>query len=134
WCYCSSDDYYRDVRKLDEKLGVTNATLAKVPFDHTTWEQVAERQYPNGLPQPFSNDPSQWIFHGHPCGSVVWEEEQKWTAEGPLRTDVTVMQIAVARRLGYHWPAELDTEMELADEQREWVKRCEALLPFTDED
>ena len=25
WCYCSSDSYYSDVRKLDEKLGVTNA-------------------------------------------------------------------------------------------------------------
>ncbi|ERS84086.1 hypothetical protein Q672_19455 [Marinobacter sp. EVN1] len=64
----------------------------------------------------------------------MWDEEQKWTAEGPLRTDDTVLQVAVARLLGYRWPAELDTEMELADEQREWVMRCEQLLPFADED
>jgi hypothetical protein len=64
----------------------------------------------------------------------VWDEEQKWTAEGSLRTDDTVLQVAVARLLGYRWPAELDTDMELADEQREWVKRCEGLLPFADED
>src|SRR5690606_12814561 len=61
-------------------------------------------------------------------------EEEKWTVLGPLRTDDTVLQISVARLLGYRWPAELDADMELADEQREWVKRCEALLPFADED
>ncbi|HRS75249.1 MAG TPA: hypothetical protein P5282_09950, partial [Anaerolineaceae bacterium] len=30
--------------------------------------------------------------------------------------------------------SELDAGMELADEQREWVNRCEALLPYADED
>ena len=39
-----------------------------------------------------------------------------------------MLQVAVARLLGYRWPAEEDTGMELADEQREWVRRCEGLL------
>ncbi len=134
WCFCSSPEYNEAVRQIDQSLKVTNATLVKVPFDIDYWTKVAAEKYPNGLPKPYTNDPTQWIFHGHPCGSVVWDEEQKWTAEGPLRTDDTVLQVAVARLLGYRWPAELDTEMELADEQREWVKRCEALLPFADED
>lgn len=122
------------MRRIDQKMNVTNATLVKVPFDLNSWAKVAEEEYPHGLPKPYSDDPTQWIFHGHPCGSVVWDEHQKWTAKGPLRTDDTVLQVAVARLLGYRWPAELDTDMELAGEQREWVKRCEALLPFADED
>lgn len=127
WCFCSSPDYNEAVRRIDQKLNVTNATLVKVPFDLDHWSKVAEEKYPNGLPKPYSDDPTQWIFHGHPCGSVVWDEEQKRTVHGPLRTDDTVLQVAVARLLGYRWPAELDAEMELADEQREWVSRSQVL-------
>jgi very-short-patch-repair endonuclease/predicted GIY-YIG superfamily endonuclease len=144
WCFCSSPDYNEAVRRIDQKLNVTNATLVKVPFDLDHWTTVAEEKYPNGLPKPYTNDPTQWIFHGHPCGSVIWDKEKKWTAHGPLRTDNSVLHVAVARLLGYRWPAELDlsacgnaqagTSMELADEQREWVKRCEALASYADDD
>ena len=51
-----------------------------------------------------------------------------------MRTDETVLQVAVARLLGYRWPAELDENMELADEQRQRVNSCEALLPYADDD
>ena len=134
WCFCSSPEYHDAVRRIDQKLNVTNATLAKVPFDLDRWTKVANEQYPNGLPRPYSDDPTQWIFHGHPCGSVVWDEAEKRTAHGPLRTDPTVLQVAVARLLGYRWPAEQDAGMDLADEQREWVRRCEAFLAWADED
>ena len=134
WCFCSSPEYNEAVRRIDQKLNVTNATLVKVPFDLAYWQKVADEKYPNGLPQPYSNDPTQWIFHGHPCGSVIWDETLKWTAEGALRTDETVLQVAVARLLGYRWPAELDPDMELAAEQRQWVDRCEALHAYADED
>ena len=131
WCFCSSPEYNEAVRRIDQKLNVTNATLVKVPFDLDHWTSVAAKKYPNDLPKPFSNDPTQWIFHGHPAGSVEWDEEKKWTVSGKLRTDETVLQVAVARLLGYRWPAELDPEMELAAEQREWVNRCEMLLPLS---
>ena len=134
WCYCSSPDYNDAVRRIDQKLNVTNATLAKVPFDLDHWTKVAEVKYPNGLPSPYTNDPKQWIYHGHPCASVVWDEVEKRTAQGPLRTDNTVLQVAVARLLGYRWPAESDQDMELADEQREWVHNCDALLEYADQD
>lgn len=134
WCFCSSPNYNEAVRRIDQKLNVTNATLVKVPFDLDHWTQVAEERYPHGLPQPYSDDPTQWIFHGHPAGSVVWDGTAKWTTEGELRTDATVLQVAVARLLGYRWPAELDADMELAAEQRAWVARCESLLPFADSD
>ncbi len=134
WTYCSSETFNVEVRKIDKKKNVTNATLVKVPFDLDHWTKIAEEKYPNGLPKPYSNDPSQWIFHGHPCGSVVWDGEAKWTAQAPLRSDDTVLQVAVARLLGYRWPAELDVNMKLADEQREWVNRCESLLSHVDDD
>jgi len=134
WCFCSSPEYGKAVRQIDQSLKVTNATLVKVPFDLVRWTKVAQEKYPHGLPDPYSDDPTQWIFHGHPCGSVVWDKETKRVAHGPLRTDAAVLQTAVARLLGYRWPAELDAEMELATEQREWVDRCEALQPFADED
>lgn len=134
WCFCSSPEYNIAVRRIDQKLNVTNATLVKVPFDLDHWTAVAAEKYPHGLPKPYTDDPTQWIFHGHPCGSVVWDEDAKWTAHGPLRQDATVLHVAVARLLGYRWPAELDADMELSEEQRQWVERCEALLPHADAD
>ena len=134
WCFCSSPEYHEAVRRIDQSLKVTNATLVQVPFDLDRWTQVARERYPNGLPRPYSDDPTQWIFHGHPCGSVVWDEAEKQTAHGPLRTDDTVLQVAVARLLGYRWPAEQDASMELADEQRAWVRHCAALRAWADED
>ena len=134
WCFCSSPEYSAGVRKINQKVQVANSTLVKVPFDLDHWTKVAEEKYPNGLPEPYTNDPTQWIFHGHPCGSVIWDEEKKWTAHGPLRTDDSVLQVAIARLLGYRWPAESDDEMRLSERARELVKRCDELLSFADDD
>jgi hypothetical protein len=134
WVYACSLCFPIDVRKVNQKLSVSEATFENIFFDLEHWTKVAEEKYPNGLPQPYSDDPTQWIFHGHPCGSVIWDEDTKWTAHGTLRTDEAVLHVAVARLLGYRWPAELDPDMELADEQREWVNRCNSLLSFADED
>jgi N-6 DNA Methylase len=116
WCFCSSPEFNESVRQIDQALKVTNATLVKVPFDLELWTQVAQEKYPNGLPKPYSDDPTQWIFHGHPAKS-----------EAPL-------QVAVARLLGYQWPAESDKGMELSDEAHAWIAKCESLSPFVDDD
>ena len=134
WCFCSSPEYREAVRRIDQKTNVTNATLVKVPFELERWRKVARERYPNGLPAPYSNDPTQWIFHGHPCRSVVWDDVAKRTIEGRVRTDATVLQVAVARLLGYRWPGEQNPEMELGVEQRECVASCDALHQFEDED
>jgi hypothetical protein len=86
WCFLSSDGFSKEVRKLDNKVGVTPATLAKVPFDLAHWQKVAAEKYPDGLPKPHSDDPTQWLFNGHPKGS-----------DQPLH-------VAVARLCGYRWP------------------------------
>jgi len=134
YSFLLSPDYREEVRTRNQKLAIDTNAMINVPFDLDHWTKVAKEKYPNGLPKPYSDDPTQWIFHGHPCGSVVWNEESKWTAHGPLRTDDIVLHVAVVRLLDYRWPAELDANMELADEQREWVNRCESLLPYADED
>jgi len=116
WCFCSSPDYNEAVRRIDQKLNVTNATLVKVPFDLAHWQQVAAERYPDGLPKPYSDDPTQWIFHGHPQ-----------PATDPL-------QVAVARLLGYRWPAESDAAMELSSEARAWIARCKDMDSLVDDD
>lgn len=134
WVYVNSEYFVREIRKIDQSLKISIATLANVPFDLDHWTKIAQEKYPNGLPKPYSNDPTQWIFHGHPCGNVVWDEKKKWTAIGTFRTDATVLQVAIARILGYRWPAELDSKMELSDEAQIWVKQSESLLSYTDKD
>lgn len=116
WAYCTSNNYREELRKLDQKLNVTSGTLVKVPFDLDHWQKVAAEKYPNGLPKPYSDDPTQWLFHGHPVKT-----------ENPL-------QVALARVLGYRWPAESDKEMQLADEARELIADVKAFDHLSDED
>ena len=88
----------------------------KVPFDLDRWRKVATEQYPNGLPKPYSDDPTQWIFHGHPKQST-----------NPLL-------VAVARLTGYTWPGESDDKMELSGEARQWIARSKTLATHADKD
>lgn len=134
WCYVNSDDYKSNVRKIDQKMNVTAATLTKVPFELQKWKKVAEEEYPNGLPQPYINDPTQWIFHGHPSASVLWCDESKITVMGTPRQDDSVLQVALARLLGHRWPAESDSEMELAPEMREVMKKNADFAGLIDDD
>ena len=116
WSFCSADSFSAEVRKLNQKHSVAEATFENVPFDLPHWQQVAAERYPNGLPKPYSDDPTQWIFHGHPQPATL-----------PL-------QVAVARLLGYRWPAESDAAMELSDEALAWIARCKDLDSLVDDD
>ena len=134
WAFCGSPVFSSTVRRNNQKLSVDVRYFETAEFDAPYWKTVASEKYPNGLPDPYSDDPTQWIFHGHPCGSVVWDKETKRTVHGPLRMDGTVLHVAVARLLGYRWPAEHDPDMCLADGVRTWVDRCEGLAGFADTD
>lgn len=134
FAFATSEELRSAARSANQALSIDNGYFEKFEFDLVHWSKVAEEQYPNGVPHPYSNDPTQWIFHGHPCGSVIWEEQTKWIAHGELRVDDSVLQVAVARLLGYRWSAELDADMMLSAEQREWVQRCDELNAYGDDD
>jgi hypothetical protein len=134
WCFCSSSKYNEAVRRIDQKMNVTSATLGKIPFDLDHWTKVAEREYPQGLPEPYSNDPTQWIFHGHPCRSIILDEQNKETKHGQKRIDKSVLQVAVARLVGYQWPVEFNDSIELCEESKEIIGETKMLNRFADID
>lgn len=86
WTFVSSPEFNVRVREINQKSQVNTAALTVVPFDIVFWQAVAAEKYPDGLPKPYSNDPTQWLFNGYPNGS-----------KQPLH-------VAVARLLGYRWP------------------------------
>jgi hypothetical protein len=86
WVFCEEGEFLRALRALNPNLVVANGYVVKIPFDLAHWQRVAQEKYPNGLPKPHSDDPTQWLFNGHPKGS-----------DHPL-------QVAVARLVGYRWP------------------------------
>ena len=160
WMFCSSPEFEKAVRGINKRLAVEVKEILQVPFDLAHWQQVAAERYPHGLPQPYSDDPTQWLFHGHPV-----------PATDPL-------QVAVARLVGYRWPAEQEASaaqsrgelqdksassayvasassyqneskkadwatttapaqgqgMELSEAAHAWIVRCAALDAHTDDD
>jgi hypothetical protein len=114
WAFCSSNDFSVQVRKLNQKLSVAESAFEKVPFDVSYWMTIATKNYPQGLPKPYSDDPTQWIFYGHPASSV-----------NPL-------QVAVAKLVGYRWPPEIDSSIEISETARCLMEKSEALSYFSD--
>lgn len=86
WCYADSGAYAENLVLAEGGVARNSGTAAKVPFDLEHWQKVAAEQYPDGLPEPHSGDPTQWLSKGAVPGSTA-----------PL-------QVAVARLLGYRWP------------------------------
>lgn len=82
--YLKSPEYTQNLSSIDPSLSVTEGTLIKVPFDLKHWQKVADEIGP--LPEPHSEDPTQWLFKGDIIGS-----------EEPLH-------VAIARLIGYQWP------------------------------
>lgn len=98
WCFAESGELERLVRQFDKKVGIATASITEVPFDADRWRQLALDRFPEGLPEPWSDDPTQWLFKGAVSG-----------AREPL-------QVAVARLLGFRWPDQVPDELDaLAD-------------------
>ena len=96
WMFLKSPEYSQQLSHIDQSLKVTNKTLVKVPFELKRWKEAAVADYPNGMPAPYSSDPRQWLFSGHP------------------RKAAFPLQAAVARLLGYRWPRQTGSEFYLA--------------------
>ncbi|MEX0699568.1 MAG: DNA methyltransferase [Acidimicrobiia bacterium] len=88
--FCSSEEYRDLVRRIDREIKVTNSTLVKVPFDLEYWRRVAASADP--LPEPWSDNPTQWLFEGRP------------------EVSTSPLQVAVARLVGYRWPEQPESD------------------------
>jgi hypothetical protein len=117
WAFCSSETFCAEVRKLDQKVAVANGTFLQVPYDSDYWKNAAREQYPDGLPESYSEDATQWLFHGHPAKAGVGMS----------------IHVALAQLCGYRWPAETDKNMRLSAEARDWIAKA-ATLPDGDRD
>jgi len=146
WCFAESGELESEVRKENTKLAVKNGYFGKVPFDFDHWQKVAAEKYPDGLPEPESDDPTQWLFHGWPNVNEPAAGAEPLQPLEPDEARRATLQVAVARLLGYRWPAETqgerrkaedgsgEGEMRLSKRARALVKRCEELARFVDND
>lgn len=114
--YAVSGQLSRDVREFDQSIKPTNSSFEKVSFDSSYWEGEGQFAADDDIPLPYSDIPSQWLFHGHPT---------------PASSRLVV---AVTRLLGFRWPAESDSDMELSEAARAWVEKTHALHSFQDDD
>ena len=111
WAYCSSEEFNETIRRVDDSPKVMPNTVLDAEFDSLYWRNVAAERFLDGLPKPYSNDPTQWLFDGHLRGSADPNVGQE-IAPKPLITPHGVrpgaaehpLQVAVARLLGYRWP------------------------------
>jgi hypothetical protein len=113
WAFAQSDKYFRLIRSLNPKVSVTDNTFVQVPFDLDEWSEYCSKNPALAVPDPYSDDPTQWLFHGHPRHAFPGTE----------------LHVALARLAGYCWPAETDPKMRLAPEARARIAEAAALPP-----
>ncbi|MFA5228750.1 MAG: type II restriction endonuclease subunit M, partial [Candidatus Paceibacterota bacterium] len=117
WHFFNSQEFQSKIKKLNQKLSIEPRYFEKVKFNFYDWKNYANENKIDGLSFKLNTiDCDQWHFHGNPTNCDQ------------------ALQVAMARLLGYRWPAESDEEMELSDEARDLIKQVKELyLPF-DED
>jgi hypothetical protein len=86
FAFCSDQGFTDLVRTQTTSLQIRVGYFLGVPVDMPDWTTRAEREYPLGLPEPSSSDPTQWLF------------------DGEIATSAAPAQVAVARLLGFRWP------------------------------
>lgn len=112
YAFFASPQFRVELRKINAKTSVDNGYFGKIPFDLAHWKEVAAAKLPNGLPRPCSNNPTQWLFDGHPRGSADPNVGPDSSTNPRLVTRHGVrpgvaghpLQVAVVRLLGYRWP------------------------------
>jgi hypothetical protein len=116
WNYCYSEEFNNIVRKYDTKIGVTNSVFEKIPFDISKeYSQLPNYKDYNQI-KPITDDPTQWLFHGHPIRSLK-----------PL-------QVSIARFLGFRWPLEYDKSIGTIEETQALIDEVKLYDYLTDND
>jgi hypothetical protein len=88
--FARSPEFHSAVRKVSAKTAAPVGAVAAAHVDIDHWRKVAEEAGP--LPEPWSDDPTQWLFEGRPEVSTA-----------PL-------QVALGRLLGYRWPEQPESD------------------------
>ena len=61
WAFCSSDAFAEAVRAINTKWKVEVGTFLAAQFDRNAWIESADEAFLEGLPEPYTSDPTQWI-------------------------------------------------------------------------
>ncbi|MCV7176148.1 hypothetical protein H7H98_10370 [Mycolicibacterium sphagni] len=88
WAFARSGSLASAIRAFNSKLSIESGTVLNAAFDIGTWRGVAHEQFPDGFPEPRSDDATQWLFSGDP----------RYARQG--------LQVTVARLLGFRWPGQ----------------------------
>lgn len=84
YCFLMSDEFRRKIRSIDQKISVTNSSMTKVGIDISYWREFAQKS--GDLPDPVSEDLTQWLF------------------SGDIPSSTNPLQVALLRFMGYRWP------------------------------
>lgn len=117
WSFCRSGRFSELVREIDKSLKLTPKTLLKIHWNPDEWN-IDSSDDDALIPEVYSSDPTQWIFHGHP---------------GDCEEDL-ILQVALARIAGYRWPAETDSRIQLGLTGKSLANRCSDLNSHVDPD
>lgn len=109
------DEFPSAVRTVDQALSVTESAFGRIAFDVVRWSERSDIE--SAFPEPYSEDPTQWLFHGHPAHANAG----------------AAIHIALARLAGYRWPAETYKTMQISAETRDRIADV-AILPYTNPD
>lgn len=105
--FMRSQDFPKTVQSVNSAFGIGNGYFEQIPFVPEDWEEVGDLS----PLEPYSADPTQWLFHGHPAGADKG----------------SVLHVALLRLCGYRWPAETNNGMRISRRAREYVARSTSL-------
>jgi hypothetical protein len=94
FAFASSEMLQSAARELDQALRASNDAVLGGSVDLDHWQKVADERYPDGLPEPHSDDPTQWLFRGD------------------IPSSTNPLHVAMARLLGYRWPDQQDDGLD----------------------
>jgi hypothetical protein len=92
WAFLCDPSFAQAVREVEQAVKVNNAAIGKVRCDVEHWRALAATTPESRCPLPVTADPTQWLFNGHPKGSDH------------------MLQVAVARLVGYQWPRQTGSD------------------------
>lgn len=117
WNFCREGRLTDEIRGINQNRKVEVGTILSTPFDPKDWVDSEDKSNGFDLPSPYSVDPTQWLFHGHPANT----------------DDGFALHVGLARLAGYQWPAEKDTKIKLSEDAQKWIAKA-AELPAGDND